>query len=205
MAEGRLRRCARAAAARPRVLGPAVAALAALVLGSCDLGAGDPVPASDPAPADVQTLPDRIGDPDLMSPDDIKANRSELAERLRTDPDPAVRADIAAALGYTARDVESIPALVAALRAESDVGVQRRLVAVLVSFDRGDSIAAVVDFALGDVHDDLRPEVHSALLGADPKQVTAALDARRESHPEAVDALRTTLCEHLPGSVYCQG
>lgn len=165
--------------------------------------AGQPDP--EPNVAEVQTLPQRIGEPDLMSIDDIKAHRVELAQRMQTDPDPRVRADIASALGYTARDVDSIPALAEALRTERDGSVQRRLVAVLVSFQHPAATDAVVRFALGEVNEALLPEVHSALVGCDPGQVQAALAAHEPEHPEAVARLRAALCALLPSAVYCAG
>lgn len=167
---------------------------------ACGAGSEDePLPV-----AEVQTLQERIGEPDLMSIDDIKAHRDDLARRMRTDPDPRVRADIAAALGYTARDVDSIPALAQALATETDIDVQRRLVAVLVSFAREDATAAVVDFALGSVHPDLEQDVHGALIGCDPSQVGSALAAREASRPQEVARLRADLCVLLPSASFCQ-
>ncbi|NOY27275.1 MAG: HEAT repeat domain-containing protein [Oligoflexia bacterium] len=148
----------------------------------------------------VQTVQDRVQEPDLMSIDDIKAHRKDIAARMVSDPDPAVRAELAAALGYTAHDAESIPAFAAALHTEHDTSVQRRLVAVLVSFSRPDATGAVVDFALEQVDSPLWPDLVTALAGSDPAMVLSALGA--SSSPSGA-RLRRELCRTLPGSAYC--
>lgn len=141
---------------------------------------GEPDP-----PVQVQTREERTGGLDLMDPEAIRARRVELGERLRSDPDPEVRAAIAAALAYTARDRESIPALAAALEVEQVPAVQRRLVATLVSFGDQRGVDAVVGFWLRGVPAELEEDVLGALGGCDPGRVRASLAA----HPDA-DAAR---------------
>ncbi len=138
-----------------------------------------------------------------MSADDIRAHRDLLLQRMVSDPDPVVRSDTAAALAYVARDETSIPAFAAALGQESDPNVQRRLVAILVSFSRSDvAVQAVVDFALS--HPDPPPYVVTALAGADPRRVRSALDAADATRADASGRLREDLCGVLPGSAWCE-
>ncbi|MFZ5475699.1 MAG: HEAT repeat domain-containing protein [Myxococcota bacterium] len=128
----------------------------------------------------MQTVEERLASPGTLSPEEIRANRDALGQRLLSDPDAKVRADIAAALAYTARDRQSIPVLARALEAERDVGVQRRLVAALASFTDPDAVDAVVKFWLRGPDPSLEPDVLGALGGADPGLVRASL-ARHES------------------------
>lgn len=144
-------------------------------------------------PAKVQTREESLPVYGLREPEEIVARRAELTVRLRTDPDPVVRAEIAAALAYTARDRESIPALAEALAVEKDVTVQRRLVAALASFTSQVSVDAIVGFWLRGVDPVLEDDVLGALGGADPGMVRASLEALPAGPPERVARLRLSL------------
>ncbi len=128
-----------------------------------------------------------------MSADEVKAQRELLAGLLVSDPSPARRARIAAALGYTARDEASIPALAHALSVERDVSVQRRLVAVLLGFQPPEALDAVVRFAMGAVDASLQEELISGLAGAAPSKVSAAIDTHSELSPRRAATLREAL------------
>ena len=128
-----------------------------------------------------------------MSMEEIKANREVLGERLVSDSDPKRRADIAAALGYTAHDELSIPAISHALSVEQDPTVQLRLVAVLLGFRPVEALDAVVLFALGDVDPSIRDDVLSGLQGASPTMVASLLDVHAAQFPEQASVLRETL------------
>lgn len=143
--------------------------------------------------AEVQTREQRAPITGRMSAAEIKENRITLGNRLQTEPDPAVRMEIAAALAYTARDRESIPALARALKVERDVNVQRRLIATLASFSDPSSVSAIVDFWLAGVDPGLEADVLGALGGADPSMVRAVLDARPEADPRRVAQARSAL------------
>lgn len=135
----------------------------------------------------VQTLEQRMSGLSLTDADSIRARRVELGERLRSDPDPAVRAAIASALAYSARDRESIPALAAALEVEQDIGVQRRLVATLASFSEQPSADAIVAFWVRGVAPELEEDVLSALGGCDPGRIRAAVANHPDADPARVE------------------
>lgn len=126
-----------------------------------------------------------------LDPDAIRAHRDVLAVRLRTDPDPAERMKIAAALAFEAHDQLSIPTLAVALRAEPDPDVQVRLVAALLSFREPEAVEAVVVSWLQGPPPEIEPIVARALAGASPRLVQAALEEHAHLSPER--AARPTL------------
>ena len=128
-----------------------------------------------------------------MSKEEIQANREVLGKLLVSDPNPQQRADIAAALGYTAHDESSIPAITHALSVEQDPTVQLRLVAVLLGFRPVEALDAVVLFALGDVDSSIRDDVMSGLQGADPAKVASLIDVHADQFPDQAAVLRETL------------
>ena len=141
----------------------------------------------------VQTIEERLRSPGAMSAEEIKANRTMLVERLVSHPDPAVRADVAAALAYTARDRDSIPALARALEAETDRGVQRRLVATLASFTDPRSVDAIVTFWMRGPDTSMEQDVLDALGGADPGMVKDSLSRHEAMAPERAAQARASL------------
>lgn len=151
---------------------------ALIVLLSC----GDP---GTPPPPPPPTAQERVWELRGFSRREIVARRDELGVRLRTDPDPLVRAEIAATMAYVARDRGSIPHLSAALDVEQDPEVQIRLVASLISLEAYSSVDGIVlAYLRGKVHPSIEECVLHALRGVAPWRVRASLAA----HPDTDDA-----------------
>ena len=127
-----------------------------------------------------------------MTRDDILANR-ETVEASLADPSGEVRAAAAAALAYTARDRESIPALAAALTQEQDPAVVRRLVAALMSFSDSHAVDAVVRKYLAGVDPTVEADIIDALRGADPRMVEGALATWSGTAPLRAETLHQAL------------
>lgn len=114
------------------------------------------------------------------------AQREVLRGQLVQDRSPEVRSAAAAALGFVARDRDSIPTFAGALKTEADAAVLGRLVAVLAGFDDDEAaIEAVARFWFDHPESEVAADALSALAGADPRVVCPVLHRL-----EASDATR---------------
>ena len=106
----------------------------------------------------------------------MRRQREILQGQLSRDASPDVRAAAAAALAFTARDRQSIPALAEALRTEQDPGVRERLIAALGAFsDSSEALGALARYWYE--HPEL-PEsdvILGTLAGASPAVACASL------------------------------
>ncbi len=129
-----------------------------------------------------------------LKADQVRREREILQGQLARDRSPEVRAAAAAALAFTARDQQSIPALAEALLTEQDPGVRVRLIAALGAFsDNAEAIGTLARYWYE--HPELSESevVLSTLAGVSP--VVACASLRSLGDDDRVrDALRRCGC-----------
>lgn len=131
-------------------------------------------PASHTVPESTQAL-DSL---DLMH-----ADRTVVIAQLQ-HPDPAARKAAAAELSYVRFDHESIPALVDAIRTETDDDVIHRLIGCLLNYQDQRGVDAVAKIYLSESSPANEAPLVSGLRGADPRFVQEAMTTYGYINPE---------------------